>query len=124
MIRITTSGDNKKTSRSLEKIFRGDIYSELDRYGKQGVDLLSSATPISTGLTASSWGYRIKKGKRIGIEWFNTNAVNGVSVAILIQYGHATGTGGYVQGRDFINPAIRPLFDQIADEIWKKVTSG
>lgn len=124
MIRITTSGDNKKTSRSLEKILRGDIYSELDRYGKQGVDLLSSATPISTGLTASSWGYRIKKGKRIGIEWFNTNAVNGVSVAILIQYGHATGTGGYVQGRDFINPAIRPLFDQIADEIWKKVTSG
>ncbi len=87
-----------------------------------GVDALARATPVATSLTRNSWEYRIiKDRKNPGIEWYNTNVVNGVSVAILIQYGHGTGTGGYVTGRDYINPAMLPVFDMIADEIWKKV---
>lgn len=122
MIRLESSGDWSKTLKALERMRSRDIFSDLDRYGRMGVDALSKATPVETSLTARSWGFRIVKG-RTGptIEWFNTNEVNGTSVAILIQYGHGTGTGGYVQGRNFINPAIRPLFDQIAADIWKKV---
>jgi hypothetical protein len=122
MIEITGKGEFKKTRDFLNKIRRNNLFSDLDRYGQMGVEILSRATPIDTSLTARSWEYRVIKDKRRpGIEWYNTNTVNGTSVAILIQYGHATGTGGYVQGRDFINPAMRPLFDKIADNIWKKV---
>jgi hypothetical protein len=87
-----------------------------------GVNALANSTPVETGLTARSWQYRIVKDRRgPTIEWYNTNQVNGTPVAILIQYGHGTGTGGYVAGRDYINPAMRPIFDTIADEVWRRV---
>ena len=101
----------------------GDIYSGLDKYGMTGVDALSSATPHESGLTASSWKYRVVRDKNHPrIEWYNTNVHHGAVIAVLLQYGHGTGTGGYVQGRDYINPAIRPVFDKIADDVWKEVT--
>lgn len=124
MIRIFSKGDFKKTTNSLLKMkgFNGGIFSSLERYGQMGVDALAKATPIESSLTANSWKYRIiKDNKRPGIEWYNTNIVNGTPVVILIQYGHATGTGGYVPGRDFINPAMQPIFDKIVDDVWKKV---
>jgi len=102
----------------------GDVYSELEKYGKLGVTALASATPKASGETANSWSYRVTKTKRYArIEWYNTNTVNGVNIAIILQYGHGTGTGGWVQGRDYINPALRPIFDKIASEVWKKVTA-
>lgn len=122
MIRVTSTGDFKKTRDFLERVLRRDIFSELDRYGKQGVAVLSKATPVDSGYSSISWAYRVIKDRRNpGIEWYNNNIVNGTPVVILIQYGHATGTGGYVPGRDFINPAMRPIFDKITDEVWKKV---
>ncbi len=124
MIGVTSKGDFKKTSDALSKLQRGTQYSNLDYYGQLGVEALSKATPIDSSLTANSWKYRIRKGRRPGIEWYNTNEINGIPVAILIQYGHATGTGGWVAGRDFINPAIQPIFDKIADDVWKKVRYG
>src|SRR5687768_8045256 len=111
MIGITSHGDFNNTNAFLKKFLSGDIYSDLNRYGQMGVDALSRSTPVDSSLTANSWAFRVIKGKNPGIEWYNTNKVNGTSVAILIQYGHGTGTGGYVQGRDFINPAMRPIFD-------------
>lgn len=125
MIRVTSTGDYKKTKDFLNRYRRGDSFSDLNRYGQEGVSALARATPIDSGLTAGSWGYRVIKSRtHPGIEWYNTNSRNGTPVAILIQYGHATGTGGYVQGRDFINPAMRPIFDKIADDVWKKVRNG
>ncbi len=122
MIRVTGRGDFEKTRKFLAKNSRGDIFAQLDRYGQMGVDALAKATPVDTRISANSWKYRVIRDRRNArIEWYNTNEVNGTPVVILIQYGHATGTGGYVHGRDFINPAMRPLFDRIADEIWKKV---
>lgn len=122
MISITSEGNFKKTNDFLSRLVKGDIFSDLDRYGQMGVEALSKATPVDTRLTATSWRYRVIKGKNPGIEWYNTSGTSdGMSVAILIQYGHATGTGGYVAGRDFINPAMRPVFDKIADDVWKKV---
>lgn len=124
MIGISTRGDNDKTTKALKKLLDGDIYSDLERYGQIGVAALASATPTETGLTAHSWTYKVFRGKKPGVAWYNTNMVGGTSVAVLIQYGHGTGTGGYVAGRDFINPVIQPLFDRFADEIWKKVTKS
>jgi hypothetical protein len=124
MIGITSTGDFKKTDDFLKRLQRRDPYSGLARYGEMGVEALSRATPLDSSLTANSWNYRIIKGKRPGIEWYNTNVVNGTPVVILLQYGHATGTGGYVSGRDFINPAIKPIFDKIANDVWKKVRYG
>jgi len=121
MIKITGSGDFKKTTEFLDRLKRREIYRDMDRYGRMGVDALSRATPVRTGLTAHSWSYRIIKGRSPGIEWYNTNMAGGTPVAILIQYGHGTRQGGYVHGRDFVNPATRPIFDQIAEEVWKKV---
>ena len=125
MIGVSVSGDSKKTSKSLSRLHKDILLSDLHRYGERGVEALTNATPVDTGLTAKSWGYRIiqeNTGPRI--EWYNRNIVNGTSVVILIQYGHGTGTGGYVVGRDFINPSIQPVFDSIVDEIWKKVNLG
>ncbi len=100
------------------------VVTGLDKFGKMGVDALAKATPIESGKTAGSWGYRLVGGtKDPGIEWFNTNMVSGESIAFLIQYGHGTGTGGYIQGIDYINPAIRPIFEQIAEELWKQVNT-
>jgi len=121
---LSSSGDFKNTEKFFKKIQDGSYLSDLNRYGKEGVDALAKATPRDSGLTAQSWGYRIIKSKiNPGIEWFNTNKNNGANVAILIQYEHNTGTGGYVSGRDYINPSIRPLFDRIADDVWKQVKS-
>ena len=125
MITIESSGSWKKTDEFLKTMTSGKIYSTLDKYGRFGVDALANATPAETGLSAQSWRYEIKKTKgAYSITWFNSHVVGGVPVVILLQYGHGTGTGGYVQGRDFINPALRPIFDKIADEVWKAVTSA
>lgn len=121
-ISITNRGSFSHIESFIDRMLHGDIFAGLDRYGQQGVDALSRATPVDTGLTANSWRYRIVKTRgRYTIEWYNTNVHNGANVAILIQYGHGTGSGGFVQGRDYINPVTRPLFDKIADEVWKKV---
>lgn len=126
MIEIVSKGEWKKTRYFLERLLHGDIYADLDRYGQLGVSALASATPVRTGLTAASWRYKIIEGKNgPTVEWYNTNIeANGTPVAILLQYGHGTRNGGYVQGRNFINPAIRPIFDQMADDVWKKVKYG
>lgn len=124
-IEITSKGDHNKTSNFLQKMIRGDFYSDLAKYGEMGVNALARATPVDSGLAQRSWSYRIIGGrKNPGIEWLNTDIENGPAVVILIQYGHGTGTGGYVHGRDFINPAMRPIFDQIAENVWKKVKNG
>ena len=104
---------------------KGDLFKVLDSYGREGVFALASATPVDSGLTSESWNYEIKRSRgSYSIIWSNSHVVDGTPVAIMLQYGHGTGTGGYVQGRDFINPAIRPVFDRIADKVWKAVTSA
>ena len=123
-ISYSSSGDFKNTEKFLLKVSRGDLFKKLDRLGKLGVDALSRATPKDSSETAKSWTYKIIKSRTSpGIEWHNSNVVDGVNIAVIIQYGHATGTGGYVQGRDYINPAMQPIFDKIAEQIWKEVTS-
>jgi len=97
----------------------------LNKYGQEGVNALASATPVDSGLTADSWEYEtIYKNGRYSIVWSNTNVESGIPVAILIQYGHATGTGGWVEGTDYINPSIRPLFDKIAENVWERVKNA
>ncbi len=124
MIGANSPGDFKKTNSFLDRLLKGDAFANLDRYGRMGVDALSSITPVDSSLTADSWGYRvIDNRERPGIEWYNTNLVDGIPVVILIQYGHATGTGGFVAGIDFVNPAIQPIFDQIAADVWREVTA-
>jgi hypothetical protein len=124
MIRLTSKGNYDNTARWLKRLGSQDTFANLDKYGRDGVRALQKATPVDSGITADSWEYRIIRSKtRPGIEWYNTNVVSGASVAIMIQYGHGTGTGGYVQGKDYINPAMRPVFDQIVEAFWKEVTS-
>jgi len=123
MITLESTGDFKKTQDFLNKMARAEFTAMLNHYGQVGVDALASATPTDSGLTANSWTYTIeKKLGKYTIIWRNTNVVDGTPVAILIQYGHGTGTGGWVEGRDYINPAIRPIFDMITDEVWRQVT--
>lgn len=123
MISISHKGDFKKTQSFLEKIKDGDIFNKLDHYGQMGVEALAAATPIDSGKTASSWTYKIVKSKQtVSIQWSNTNVNKGVPIAIILQYGHGTGTGGYVQGRDYINPALKPVFDEIEENVWKEMT--
>ena len=123
MITFTQSGDFSKLTRYLERVKEVVNLSELDKYGREGVAALSAATPVDSGETADSWEYQIihKKG-RISLAFNNTNIVNGVPIAIILQYGHGTRNGGYVQGRDYINPAIQPIFDRIAEDMWKEIT--
>lgn len=124
MITIQTTGSFDGTEKYLKKAASGDIFAALDRFGAAGVVALSRATPKDSGETASSWSYEIKKGPNAyTIAWKNSHVNNGVPIAIILQYGHGTGTGGYVHGRDYINPAMRPIFDQMAAEAWKAVTS-
>lgn len=125
MIRVSSSGSFKKTLDFLDRLRNGDIYKDLDEYGRRGVIALSAATPKRSGKTAAGWTYGIKRDRNgVTIYWNNTNENQGANVAVLIQYGHGTGTGGYVTGIDYINPALAPVFDQIAIDVWKKVTNG
>ena len=122
MISFRQKGDFSKTLNFLKNAKNYTQTMDLDSYAKQGVNALSSATPVDTGLTARSWYYEIKKTKdTITINFNNSNIQNGVLIAIILQYGHGTSTGGYVQGRDYINPAIQPIFDAIAENAWKEV---
>ena len=115
-------GDLKKTKSFLKNASKRDYLKDLHMYGKMGVEALSEATPVDSGLTANSWSYVIERNKdNTTISWLNTNINDGVNIAIILQYGHGTGTGGYVQGQDYINPAIRPVFDKIAEDAWKGV---
>lgn len=116
-------GDFSKTQRFLERCKEVVKLGDLDKFGKAGVEALRSATPKDTGKTADSWNYNIiRKNGSVTIEWVNSNVVDGVNIAVILQYGHGTRTGGYVQGRDYINPAIQPIFDEIANDAWKEVT--
>lgn len=122
-ISLTSKGDFKKTEQFLKFATNASKNIKLDKYGQKGVAALASATPVDTGLTANSWNYKVEKsGGTISLVFYNTNVVSGVPIAIILQYGHGTGTGGWVEGRDYINPAIRPIFDEMADAIWKEVT--
>jgi hypothetical protein len=123
---VTSTGTPGKTEAFLAAMRNADILARLDQYGQMGVVALSMATPEDSGVTANSWYYTVvRKGNSYSIEWHNSNVTkDGTPVAILLQYGHGTGTGGYVQGRDFINPAMKPVMDKIASEVWKVVTSA
>lgn len=118
-------GDFKKTEKFLKKSFGKDYRSVLEKYAQKGVEALSSATPVDSGTTAASWGYEIVQNEnQLSIHWTNSNIQKGVNIAILIQYGHGTRNGGYVAGRDYINPALRVIFDEMADAVWKEVTKS
>lgn len=122
MISFTTSGNTENTEAFLARMMRGDIYANLEPYAQRGVDALRAATPRESGITADSWIFEIeKKNGAVTIWWLNTNQNNGFHVAIGLQYGHGTGNGGWIEGYDYINPALRPIFDQIADAVWKEV---
>lgn len=123
MVTFRMKGDFSKTDSFLEKIKDSIKLRKLDKYGRDGVAALSSATPVNTGLTANSWTYEIKQSENyISLEFHNTNFNKGVPIAIILQYGHGTGNGGWVEGRDYINPAIQPIFDKIVQDAWKEVT--
>lgn len=123
MITITEKGDFHNTERYLARLKDGARLAILSKYGSLGVNALSNATPTESGLTAASWSYSIvQRPGYYSIRWHNSHIEDGVPIAVILQYGHGTGTGGYVQGRDYIMPAIRPIFDQMAAEAWKEVT--
>ena len=123
MISFGQKGDFSKLDRFLERAKEAARLSILDKYGREGVAALSSATPVDSGETAKSWYYEISHSNGSAkITFGNSNVNKGVPIAIILQYGHATGTGGWVEGRDYINPAIQPIFDKIVDEAWKEVT--
>jgi hypothetical protein len=119
---LSSSGSWDKTEKALKEMLGNGIFDFFDHYGRIGVDALSRATPIETGDTAHSWEYTIthEPGRDV-VAWYNTHRVEDVNIAVIIQYGHGTGTGGYVEGRDYINPAIQPVFDKMVDEMWKAV---
>ena len=124
-ITVTQKGDFSKTKRFLNNITSKRYLKSLEKYGQMGVDALTAATPKQTGLTAHSWTYRIiDDGKSVSIEWLNQNIQNGVPIAIILQYGHGTRNGGYVRGRDYINPALQPVFNSIAEQAWGEVTKA
>lgn len=123
MISFRHKGDFSTTMRFLNNAKKPVLIEVLDRYGREGVAALASATPVDSGLTANSWHYKITREKgSITITFYNSNIQNGVPIAIILQYGHGTGTGGWVEGRDYINPAIQPIFDRLADDAWKEVS--
>lgn len=123
MIKITTTGSFSKTEKFLNKTKKYNYKKVLEKYAEQGVRALRDATPIDSGETASSWRYKIKMDNNsYRIEWYNTNVNDGVSIAVILQYGHATRNGSYVEGIDYINPALKPVFDNLAKEVWKEVS--
>lgn len=124
MISFKQKGDFSKTEKFLKKSFGRDYITVLEKYAQQGVAALSAATPIDSGQTAVSWKYEIiQNNSTISIVWKNTNVNKGANIALMLQYGHGTRNGGYVSGRDYINPALQPIFDKMADAAWKEVTS-
>lgn len=123
MISFTQKGSFKNIERYLNKVKDARVFSILNKYGAEGVTALSNATPVETSETANSWSYTIVKRKGYySIRWHNSNVEDGIPIAVLLQYGHGTGTGGYVQGRDYINPAIRPIFDRMIADFVREVT--
>lgn len=123
MISFRQKGNFSKLTRYFERVKEAAKISTLDKYGQEGVRALSSATPVDSGQTANSWYYEIKhQNGSVAIVFNNSHINKGVNIAIILQYGHGTGTGGWVQGRDYINPAIQPIFDKIADDAWKEFT--
>ena len=123
MISFRQKGDFSKTKRYLERARNAARRNVFDKYGREGVAALASATPVDTGLTASSWRYEIEtRNGRTTISFLNSKIQNGVPIAIILQYGHGTRNGGWVQGRDYINPAIQPVFDRITNDAWREVT--
>lgn len=124
-VKFEVSGNFSNTERFLNRIRHKDYLNTLDDFGRQGVQALRNATPVDSGTTAESWDYEIHQTKgATEIVWTNSNVHDGVPIAVILQYGHGTGTGGYVQGRDYINPAMRPIFDEIAEKAWKVVTES
>ena len=124
MITFKQRGSFKKVEKFLTRNQRMEYRKILDKYGREGAAALKAATPSDSGETSESWDYKIRTfGNSFNITWTNSNVVNGVPIAIILQYGHATRNGGYVQGRDYINPALKPIFDRLADEAWREVTS-
>ncbi len=125
MIIFTHKGDFNNTERFIRKALNREFYKNLEKYGERGVEALKAATPVRTGKTADSWDYEIeRKGDRIKIVWTNSNINKGRQIAVLIQYGHGTRNGGYVEGVDYINPSMRKVFQQIADDVWKEVVNA
>ena len=123
MISFRQKGDFSRLTKFLERAKESVKLGDLDKYGRAGVEALASATPVDSGLTANSWYYEIEnKNGSASITFLNRNIQNGVPIAIILQYGHGTGTGGWVQGRDYINPAIQPIFDKIVQNAWGEVT--
>lgn len=115
---LSWQGDYRATKRWMDKMEAGSVADVLRSCGEKGIEALSAATPVRTGKTAASWGFEVKtSSKGVTLTWTNSNVVNGVPIAIILQYGHGTGTGGYVHGRDYINPAMRPVFDEIESRI-------
>ena len=122
MITFRQKGDFSRLIRFLEKAKEVVNLGELDKYGRAGVAALASATPVDSGQTADSWYYKVtNQNGVVRITFYNSNVNEGVPIAIILQYGHGTGTGGWVEGRDYINPAIQPIFDEIAEQAWKGV---
>lgn len=125
MIRIKHRGNFKNTELFFKKASRMDIMNILKKYGEEGVKALTAATPVDSGKTASCWGYEITgKNGQFVITWTNSNVNDGVNIAIILQYGHGTRNGGYVEGIDYINPAITPILNRLADEAWKEVVNA
>lgn len=125
MISFVSKRSGKRTEDSLRRMLNSDIFRSLDTAAKMGVNALALAVPKDSGLAADSWNYKIERSRgSVAITWTNNDIENGFPVAIMLQYGYGTGTGGYVQGRDYINPAMKPIFDSIADQVWKAVTSA
>lgn len=125
MVIVKQKGDFSKTENFLNKISKKSYYRNLKKYAEQGVAALASATPRDTGKTADSWSYEIKQTKDSAtIYWTNSNMNKGVNIALIIQYGHGTRGGGYIQGIDYINPALKPIFNKLAEDVWKEVTSS
>lgn len=125
MFELVSKGSFKNLKNFLKSASKGDIYSELHQYGQQGVTALEFTTPIDSGLTARSWYYEIDRTKdQTTISWHNSNENRGVNIAIILQFGHGTGTGGYVYGRDYINPAVEPVMEKIAQNVWEAVKNA
>lgn len=126
MIKVVSKGDFKKTKKFLGFVEKRRQFSSLNRYGKMGVDALADATPVDSGKTAQSWEYEIvERDGSLSIIWTNSNTTDrGIPIVVLLQYGHATKDGYFIQGVDFINPALKPIFDDIAESIWQEVTNA